>query len=90
MASAKLAKTTVNHSQTEIWATNDRVPGWATNRSSVVTRAPTSVTNMTGFLTMWTGLSFLKLSPMAGQTMAGSNSGRALADMFVGVVGCGL
>ena len=52
------------------------------NRSRVVSAAPTSVTNITGFFTMWTGLSFLKLSPIAGMTISGSNNGRALADII--------
>ena len=40
--------------------------------STVVTAAPTSVTNITGFFTMWRGLSFLNESPIAGTTIAGS------------------
>jgi hypothetical protein len=43
--------------------------------SIVVTAAPTSVTNITGFFHMCTGLSFLKLSTIAGMTIAGSNNG---------------
>jgi hypothetical protein len=34
---------------------------------------------MTGFLTMWTGLSFLILDTMAGITISGSNSDRFFA-----------
>ena len=55
------------------------------NRSSVVTAAPTSVTNITGFFHMWTGLSFRKLSKIAGTTISRSNKGRALvAITFLG------
>ena len=54
----------------------------AKNRSSVVTAAPTSVTNITGFFTMWTGLSLRKLSKIAGTTISRSNRGRALADIY--------
>ena len=42
------------------------------NMRTVVTTAPTSVTNITGFLSIVTGLSFLKDSPMAGTIIAGS------------------
>ena len=34
--------------------------------------APTSVTNITGFRTIWTGLSFLNDSPIAGTMIVGS------------------
>ena len=78
MASAKLAKMTVNQSQREIWATK-AIESLVKSRSSVVSAAaPTSVTNITGFFHMWKGLSFLKLSMIAGMTIAGSNKGRAL------------
>src|SRR5207244_1581792 len=36
---------------------------------TVVSAAPTMVTNMTGFFTMRRGFSFLKESPIAGRTM---------------------
>jgi len=53
MASAKLANTTVNQSQIAIWREKP-VPGIPVNRSrssnTVVTAAPTSTTNITGFL----------------------------------------
>src|SRR5579863_9329009 len=80
IASAKLAKTTVNHSQMEICATNDR-ESCVKNRSTVVSAAPTSVTNITGFFHMLNGLSFLKLSTTAGIAISGSNNGRALEDI---------
>ena len=50
--------------------------------STVVTRAPTSVTNITGFLIMVTGLSFLKASPMAGTMIFGSKMERVDAGIM--------
>src|SRR4029453_2604844 len=41
---------------------------------TVVSAAPTIVTNMTGFLTIRRGFSFLNASPMAGPTMFQSKS----------------
>ena len=81
IASAKFAKITVNQSQSEICSTkaNDSPMRVGKNRSTVVTAAPTSVTNITGFFPMWTGLSFLKLSTIAGMTISGSNSDRLRA-----------
>src|SRR5262249_5405951 len=55
---------------------------WAKNVCRVVTTAPTSVTNMTGFFTMCRGSSFLKLSPIAGNIISGSNSDRLRALSF--------
>ncbi len=75
MASAKLAKSTVNHSQTVIWPVNARLSCEA-NTSMVVTSAPTSVTNITGLRTIVTGLSFLKASPSAGTMILGSKMER--------------
>ncbi len=75
MASAKLAKSTVNHSQTAIWPVNARLSCEA-KISTVVTSAPTSVTNITGLRTMVTGLSFLKASPTAGTMILGSKMER--------------
>src|SRR5207302_147092 len=46
-----------------------------TNRA-VVSRLPTSTTNMTGFLIWWRGSSLRKLDATAWRTIAGSNSGR--------------
>src|ERR1017187_4841067 len=79
MASAKLAKSTVNHSQSEIWKVKPTMSApVARSRTvrSVVITAPTSTTNMTGFFIMWRGLSFTSASVMARLTMGGSRSGR--------------
>ena len=81
MASAKLAKSTVNHNQMEICSTNVASECRVKTRSKVVTAAPTSVTNITGFFHMWTGLSLRKLSKIAGTTISRSNKGRALVDI---------
>ena len=76
MASAKLAKRTVNQSQMEIW-TVKAFGSVETKISAVVTAAPTMVTNMTGFLIITAGFSFLTESPRAGITMEGSKRERA-------------
>src|SRR5450756_347115 len=79
MASAKLAKSTVNHSQSVIWKVKPAMPApVARSRTvrTVVMTAPTSTTNMTGFFIMWRGLSFTSASVMARLTMGGSRSGR--------------
>jgi hypothetical protein len=47
----------------------------------VVKRLPTSTTNITGFLIIRRGSSFLKESTTAEETMARSKSGRAVALM---------
>jgi hypothetical protein len=83
IASAKFAKTTVNQSQSVIWTRNlIDSPSVPVKMSTVVIAAPTSVTNMTGFLTMWTGFSFLKDSPIAGMTMVGSKMDSDLAAIL--------
>ena len=69
IASAKFAKSTVNHSQIANCATKPRNAGSAVKMPTVVSAAPTMVTNMTGFLIISRGLSFLKASPIAGRTM---------------------
>ena len=71
-ASAKFAKSTVNQSHTASCAMKPR-PALAVKMPTVVSTAPTSVTNMTGFLTMRRGSSFLNDSPMAGPMMFRSN-----------------
>jgi hypothetical protein len=68
IASAKLAKRTVNQSQMEIWMVK-AFGSLETKISAVVTAAPTMVTNMTGFLIITAGFSFLTESPRAGITM---------------------
>ncbi len=81
IASARLAKTTVNHSQMDTASAKPALvstcpvkTAWA--QSSVVKKLPTSTTNITGFLTMRRGSSFLNASTMAPATMARSKSGR--------------
>src|SRR6266566_1572108 len=85
MASAKLAKTTVNHSQIATASTKSRsatnwllvkpVVGCVKSRrtnSMVVMTLPTSTTNMTGFLTCTRGSSFLNDDGMAARMILGS------------------
>ena len=68
-ASAKLAKSTVNQSQMASCAMKPRSPAGQVKMPTVVSAAPTMVTNMTGFLIISRGSSFLNESPMAGPTM---------------------
>src|SRR5690349_12895492 len=81
-ASAKLAKRTVNHSQTVTWPTNSSLLGPLTagaplNRPAmktmVVITDPTSTTNITGLRAIQRGSSFLKLSSSAGARIARSS-----------------
>ena len=77
MASAKLAKRTVNQSQTAIWRPKPiGSPGDRTSDPIVVSKAPTSVTKMTGFFSRWTGLSLRTESAAARPKRAGSRSER--------------
>ena len=69
MASAKLANSTVNQSQIASCAMKPRKSGVAVKMPTVVSAAPTMVTNMTGFLIIRRGFSFLNESPIAGPTM---------------------
>ncbi len=74
-ASAKLAKSTVNHSQAAIWPVNSAVPFCAmrSRRKIKVTKAETtSVTKMTGLRASWRGSSFRNASIEARLMMAGS------------------
>ena len=83
--SAKLANSTVNHSQTAMarmkpglaspWPTSDCM------NSSVVMMLPTYTTNMTGLRHCVRGSSFLNASTMAGPTSAASKSVKLLRDM---------
>ena len=76
MASAKLAKRTVNQSQRATAAVKKRSDDGIRRvrmNSTVVTAAPTSTTNMTGFRSCMRGSSFLKLSTPAVRRMSGSN-----------------
>src|SRR5271157_3866489 len=85
IASAKLAKTTVNHSQmatartkivSYVSTSRVRVPlGWVNKRrtnSIVVITLPISTTNITGFLTCTRGSSFLNDAGMAPRMILGS------------------
>ena len=69
-ASAKLANSTVNHSQIDTSAANPSVSRMA---SAVVTTLPISTTNMTGLRAMSRGSSFTNESTTARRTIAGSN-----------------
>src|ERR1051325_7422028 len=72
-ASAKLAKSTVNQSQRASCAIKLRSVA-EVKMPAVVSAAPTIVTNMTGFLIISRGSSFLKASPTAGPAIFQSNS----------------
>ena len=80
IASAKLAKRTVNHSQAAIKPANTFSADVAVPRSrkkrNVVRTLPTSTTNITGFRAWTRGLSLRRLSITAGQTIEVSNSDR--------------
>ena len=81
IASAKLANSTVNHSQSDTspaktFSLAVDEPRSRKNRT-VVSTEPTSTTNMTGLRIMVRGLSLTKLSLIACCVMAGSNSFRA-------------
>ena len=83
IASAKLANSTVNHSQTLIAAMK---PGEASPapvirawKNRIVVKAlPISTTNMTGFRIMRRGSSLPNASRVARRTIGPSNSGRAV------------
>src|ERR1700675_3273942 len=82
MASAKLAKSTVNHSHNVICRPKPNCPARCKVfriNSMVVSRAPTSTTNMTGFLTIVRGFSLVKESTIARETIFLSARGLALA-----------
>src|SRR5882762_6564426 len=50
-------------------------------RTPVVKMLPSSTTNITGFLTMWRGLSLMNASPSARRTSGGSKRGRLVMVM---------
>ncbi len=78
IASAKLAKSTVNQSQSASWRVNPTPPSPARmsrSRISVVSTAPTRTTNITGFRTMWRGSSLESASQSARRTIGGWKSG---------------
>ncbi len=75
VASAKLAKSSVNHSHRTIWNEKPRwAPPVAASRisSTVVSAATTSRTNITGFLICRRGSSFRNAPPTAGPRMRAS------------------
>ena len=80
MASAKLAKTTVNQSQTVMARMNpvgaSPWPARAWTNRAVVRREPTYTVNMTGLRSWLWGASFRKASHTARFTNGGSKSGR--------------
>ena len=85
MASAKVANSTVNHSQIQICSSNPRPAAPVTKsriRNAVVRAAPTSTTKMTGFFINVTGFSLPNEAPMARRRSSGSNRGRARAIFF--------
>src|SRR5262245_4815327 len=83
IASAKLANSTVNQSQTATRPAKTFSALVAVRRSRrnriVTSTLPISTTNMTGLRAMWRGSSLTTLSSAAGRTMAGSNSERRVA-----------
>src|SRR5215813_6021384 len=84
-ASAKLAKMTVNQSQSETASVNQRgaAPGGGANKSrtqiAVVRTLPISTTNMTGFLATRRGASLRRLSSAAVPRMRRSKSDSCFA-----------
>ncbi len=79
IASAKLAKSTVNHSQTATPKMKPRSVASVLSisertNSMVVMTLPISTTNITGFLAWMRGSSFLKESPIARRVIVGSKS----------------
>ena len=75
-ASAKLANSTVNHSQILICSAKPRwpVPVNRSRRNRIVVKVETiSTTNITGLRQRMRGSSFRKAWPMAGQMMDGSS-----------------
>ena len=80
-ASAKLANSTVNHSQAAIWPENSASPtpeARSRTQTTVTTRETTSVTKITGFLASVRGSSLRRASRAARPAMAGSNRLAAL------------
>ena len=72
MASAKLAKSTVNQSQRVIWRLKAKLC-FSRSRSRVVTTLPTSTTNMTGFFIMVRGSSLTRASTSARRIIFASH-----------------
>src|SRR3954468_6661497 len=85
MASAKLANKTVNQSQREICREKPIAPAPVTRSLTsrmVVSAAPTSTTNITGFLRSVIGFSFTNDARAARPTISGSKRGRERASFF--------
>src|SRR5579872_1909906 len=85
IASAKFANRTVNHSHSAIWMEKPTPAAplkISRARKTVVRAAPTSTTNITGFVANVSGFSLISESLAARLTMAGSNSGRARTSRF--------
>src|SRR5713101_6417556 len=85
MASAKLANRTVNQSQRLICTENPMPPApvkVSRMRNTVVSAAPTSTTNITGFFSKVNGFNFAKDALAARPTISGSNNGRDRASFF--------
>ncbi len=84
IASAKLANSTVNQSQSAICSVKPIwpcPPAMSPARMTVVKTLPISTTNITGFRTMWRGSSLTTASRSARRTIGGSNSGRLVAGI---------
>src|SRR6516164_5365375 len=76
IASAKLAKSTVNHSHRMIWKVKARFSSPVTRsrmKMTLVSAATTSTTNITGLFIMTRGSSLRKDEPIAGITIFGSS-----------------
>src|SRR5277367_4745347 len=89
MASAKFAKSTVNHSQRVICKPKKNEPlCWTVSRMSTtrVMTAPTSTTNITGFLIIMRGFSFQKESTIALRSILPS-ANELLFAWGAGVIG---
>src|SRR5262249_7265704 len=74
---AKLANSTVNHSQRMIWKVKPRLAPPVTRsrrKITVVSAATISTTNITGFFTITRGSSLVKEARIAGPTILGSTS----------------
>jgi hypothetical protein len=88
IASAKLAKSTVNQSQSDTAKMNPEEasprPASACTQSRDVRMEPTYTTNITGFRTWRCGVSFLNESIVACHTMGRSKSGLAFALVAIG------
>ena len=89
IASAKLAKITVNHSHTEMANTKERSATLPTitplRKTSVVTTAPTSTTNITGLRACVRGLSLVS-EPISALRMISEVHGLTVRARFISVI----